>query len=542
MPGLAYGGGDIFVGGALPFGVAKVGIDTYETNISFSTINGGWTPEGLVTGLSMMHESGTGGPPKYGIISQMPLTTVDAPVNLLDNQTYWQKRVVNDTASVGYFSTKLENGVTLSIGGARHSGIVQYDFPAEGGKHVLVDVSHFLPNVNGNNEDQFYDGGSISILEGGKKYTGWGSYGGGFSDSAPATTYFCADFEETPSEAFTFRGRNTIPVRGQHVLADEVRPFLHTWTMVCQTNSFLQPIPHPTFRNHSTEESGPLTDRVGAIFTWSNNSPNTTSIRSKIGISFISVDKACAFKDDEIPSWNLNDTVALAVQEWNRDVFSKIRVPTDPTQNRTNLVLLYSSLYFMHLMPSDRSGENPLWTSEDSWDDFYTFWDIFRCTVSMYHLIQPEYYQSMLRSIIEIWKYEGFMPDGRSGNSNGIVQGGSNADNVLADAYVKGLGGVNWTEAYQAMKKNAEVVPFNTFNMVDPTNGIQQGRGALRDWLDLGYVSFDRNTRCISRTVEYSLNDFSLAQVAKGEAPEDVEKYLNRSANWQNIWSVSSQS
>lgn len=65
----------------------------------------------------------------------------------------------------------------------------------------------------------------------------------------------------------------------------------------------------------------------------------------------------------------------------------------------------------------------------------------------MYHLIQPAYYESMIRSLIDIWKYEGFMPDGRSGNYNGLVQGGSNADNVLADAYVKGLrGGINWTE------------------------------------------------------------------------------------------------
>lgn len=221
IPGQAFGGGDIFVGGAVPFGVAKVGIDTYETNITLSTINGGWTPEGLVTGISMMHESGTGGPPKYGIISQMPLTTIEAPVNLLDNQTYWQKRIVNDTASVGHYSTKLENGVTLHIGGARHSGIVKYDFPA-GKKHVLVDVSHFLPNVGGSPEDQYYDGGTISILDGGKTYTGWGSYGGGFSDSAPMVTYFCADFEEAPSEARTFRGRNTLPARRQHPLSDEV--------------------------------------------------------------------------------------------------------------------------------------------------------------------------------------------------------------------------------------------------------------------------------------------------------------------------------
>lgn len=190
IPGLAFGGGDIFVGGAVPFGVAKVGIDTYETNISFSTINGGWTPKGLVTGVSMMHESGTGGPAKYGIISQMPLTKIDGSVNILDNRTYWQERTVNDSATVGYYSTQLENGVKLSLSGARHSGIFQYDFP-QGSKNVLVDVSHFLPNEGGSNEDQYYAGGSITILNGGKQYTGYGSYGGGFSDSAPATTYFC---------------------------------------------------------------------------------------------------------------------------------------------------------------------------------------------------------------------------------------------------------------------------------------------------------------------------------------------------------------
>lgn len=31
-------------------------------------------------------------------------------------------------------------------------------------------------------------------------------------------------------------------------------------------------------------------------------------------------------------------------------------------------------------------------------------------------------------------------------------------------------------------------------------------------------------------------NDFSLSQVARDLAPGDVQKYLNRSANWQNIW------
>jgi putative alpha-1,2-mannosidase len=89
----ADGGGDIFVGGAVPFGMVKLGLDTYEEPINQSALNGGWTPQGYVTGVSLMHESGTGGGPKYGFPSQMPLTAIDGNVNLLDNRTYWQKRV-----------------------------------------------------------------------------------------------------------------------------------------------------------------------------------------------------------------------------------------------------------------------------------------------------------------------------------------------------------------------------------------------------------------------------------------------------------------
>jgi putative alpha-1,2-mannosidase len=92
IAGYAYGGGDIFVGGAVPFGMVKLGIDTYEEPVNQSALNGGWTPQGKVTGISLLHESGTGGGPKYGYPAQMPLATLEG-VNLLDNLTYWQTRV-----------------------------------------------------------------------------------------------------------------------------------------------------------------------------------------------------------------------------------------------------------------------------------------------------------------------------------------------------------------------------------------------------------------------------------------------------------------
>lgn len=297
FPGLAFGGGDIFVGGALPFGVAKVGIDTYEDNVTFSTLNGGYTPQGRVTAISMMHESGTGGAPKYGIVPQMPLTNVEPPVNVLDNTTYWQRRVVNDTASVGYYSTRLENGVGIELSAARHSGIMQYSLPA-GQKHILVDASHYLPSETGGSDVQAYVSGAMDLQPGGQVYTGYTSVGGGWCEGAPITVYFCGEFEEAPDQAETFSGRLTDPIQRYHTFANG-------------------PVPQATFGNLS-EVSGPLNNRVGALFTWSNSS--STTIRSRVGISLISADKACNFKNQEITSWNLNDTVNAAVQEWNQDV------------------------------------------------------------------------------------------------------------------------------------------------------------------------------------------------------------------------------
>ncbi|KAL5359780.1 glycosyl hydrolase family 92-domain-containing protein [Aspergillus floccosus] len=476
--GKGFGGGDIFIGGARPFGVAKVGVDTTAANWSMAVLNGGWTPDGNVTAITMMHESGTGGAPKYGIIPQMPLTSVAPPVNILDNLTYSQPRVGKDKASVGYYQTQLRNGVRVEISASRHAGIMQYSFPP-GEKHILVDVSHYLPGSPTDPNSQFYIGGEIQVEDDGKAYSGYGTYVGGWNNGAPFTVYFYGEFSETPDSSRTFRGKNTDPMRQYQTLANGG-------------------VNQPVYGNSSEKvSSGPMNDRVGALFSW--GSGEQVQVRSRVGISFISPDKARSY----------------------------IR-----------------SLYFIHLMPSDRTGENPLWESDEpSWDDFYTLWDIFRCTVSFYHIFQPTYYESMIRGIIDIWRHQGFLPDGRSGNWNGLVQGGSDADNMLADAYVKGLrGAINWTDGYAAMKTDAEVIPYNTYDPTDFSASTKEGRGALGDWLELGYVSQDRNTRCISRTVEYSLNDFALSQVAAGEMPGDREKYLNRSAGWQKIWDAQVES
>ena len=136
------------------------------------------------------------------------------------------------------------------------------------------------------------------------------------------------------------------------------------------------------------------------------------------------------------------------------------------------------------------------------------------------------------------------MPDARSSNFNGRSQGGSNADNVLADAYVKGVRGViDWNDGYAALVKDAEVTPPNTpVDPESPESSDHEGRGALPDWIKYNYITpaFDRS---VNRAVDYSINDLSVSQVAAGLGKtSDAAKYLRRSRNWRNHWNPNASS
>ena len=256
----------------------------------------------------------------------------------------------------------------------------------------------------------------------------------------------------------------------------------------------------------------------------------------------MSSQRACEYLNQEIPEGTgLQDVVQQAKDKWNSEVFNKV---TTSDTNSDNLALLYTSLYGMHLLPSNRTGDNPKWQSaEPSYDDIYTLWDLFRCTTALFHVIQPVAYEEMLRSMIDVWRNEGFLPDARSSNYNGRTQGGSNADNVLADAYVKGVRGqINWEDGYAAMQTDAESVPPNNNDPNAPDSSTKEGRGALPDWLELGWIT-PRFTRAVTRAVEYAANDFGLYQVASGLGrTEDAAKYLQRSRQWRNHWNPDVQS
>lgn len=134
-----------------------------------------------------MHEQGTGGAPKYGTVSQLPL--VGNISNPLSGTTVGRKGV--DEAEVGYYRAETQEGVVVELAATNRAGMYRYTFP-EGveGRNVLVDGSHVLPSFRGQGLSQGYNGGRFEVFEDGH-YEAEGIYNNGWNMSPDWTIYSC---------------------------------------------------------------------------------------------------------------------------------------------------------------------------------------------------------------------------------------------------------------------------------------------------------------------------------------------------------------
>ena len=245
----------------------------------------------------------------------------------------------------------------------------------------------------------------------------------------------------------------------------------------------------------------------------------TPCVNIKVGISYVSTQQA----KRNIPACDFDTQLNNVRESWEQ-LLSRVQIKGSDKDKR----MFYTALYHTMLMPVDKSGENPKWTETPYYDDYYAIWDTYRSSSPLITLIDPKREAAIINSLLNIYKREGYMPDARSGDCNGRTQGGSNAEVVIADAFVKGLEGIDYDYALDAMLKDAEVDPG--------ADHEKHGRGGLKEYTTLGYIPYGID-RAGTRTIEYAYDDYCIAQVAKGLGRMDIyEQYLRQSQNWKNLW------
>ena len=464
-------GGNTFVGAAMPVGMVKLGPDMESFDGTPSKF--GYMSAGRILGFSHLHLSGASG--KYGNILVAPVT---GPLNLADIKSARSGEVNHP----GYYAVKLPRYNTrVELTATRRVGFHRYTFPASAQSHITVNLARCLNKGTGS-ESQRFLGAEVHLISN-HEAEGVGRYTGGWNKGGEYKVYF-------------------------YIVLDTPAASVQTWTGSALSSAKVASVSgdHP----------------IGAVFTLPTHAAQV--VQAKVGISFDSTDQAWSNVQQEAPGWNFDRVRMASVGTWNQ-ALSKIALHGETNSQR---VQFYTAMYHTMLMPSDRSGENPLWLSaEPYYDDYYAIWDTYRSSGPLLTLIAPERQRDLIRSLIDIYRHTGYMPDARSGNDNGRTQGGSNANVVIADAWVKRLKGIDYATAFEAMLKDASV---------PPANAQKEGRGGILDYNAKGYVTL-ADERSGSRTVEYAYDDFAIAEVACGlNRTAEAKLFASRAHNWENLW------
>ncbi len=465
--------GRVFIGPSCPYGMVKPSPDCTVSP------NSGWLPmPEQVNGFSQVHVSGTGGGPKYGNISVMPF------VGPLDSDSHIDFREHEDIR-LGYYATVFkDSGIKTEITTAPRASFYRFTYPSVPHKSLMVDAGFFLGEnpVPDAREAQQFVGSEIEIFSD-NEVAGYSRIRGGWNNGRAYTVYFHAIFDRPFVKSATWHGDSISDSRSQY-------------------------------------DRG---EKTGALLGFGDDAEQVNLV---IGISFISRLKARENAVNESKGRDFDRAYADNLNSWERLLE---RITLDETTPLRYKRMFYTGLYHTMIMPVDRTGENPLWTdTEPYYDDYYAIWDTYRTSTPLITLIDPEREVDIVRSLINIYKRDGYMPDARSGNANGRTQGGSNAEIVVADAFVKGLKGIDYELGLKAMLKDAEVSPGG--------NHEAEGRGGLDEYVSLGYIPHGI-PRAGNRTVEYSYCDYAIYQVAKGLGYDDIAcRYLKQSSNWKNLW------
>ncbi len=466
--------GRVFVGPSCPFGMAKPSPDCTVNS------NSGWLPmPAPVNGFAQVHVSGTGGGPKYGNILVQPFcgdTTTIVHTALRESET----------AKLGYYSTTFAGShIKTEVTAARRASFYRFTYPRGlRNKSLAIDAGFFLGEspIPDTREAQQFVGSQIHVVSS-TEVKGYSRVRGGWNNGRAYTVYF-------------------------HAVCDKPFSIFRTWKGERLTGDAVQ------------ADTG---DKTGALITFNEAD---TVVQMKIGISFVSEQKARLNCYEDCSGWGFEGVRENLVNLWER-LLHKIEIGNDvPLSGKR---MFYTALYHTMLMPTDRTGDNPLWSGDEPYfDDFYAIWDTYRTSLPLITLIDQKREVDIVRSLIDIYRHDGYMPDARSGNCNGRTQGGSNAEIVIADACAKGLVGIDYGMGLKAMLNDATVPPGG--------NQEAEGRGGLAEYLSLGYVPYGI-PRAGNRTVEYAFCDWAIAKVAQSLGMEDVaHQYMQQSANWKNLW------
>lgn len=445
------------------------------------------------TGFSHVNLSGVGCP-DLGSLLLMP-TSGDLTVDYRE----YGSEYTHEKASPGYYSNTLSKyNIKTEVAATLHSSIARFTFP-QGQANILMNLGEGLTNESGAWLRRIND----TEIEG-MKLAGTFCY----NPQAVFPIYFVMRLSKPPQTSGYWKKQREM----QGVEAE--------WDM--HNGKYKR------YTQYTRDLAG---DDIGAYFTYDVTEGETIEVQ--VGVSFVSAENARKNLDKEQPGFDFDNVRNNARCAWN-DVLSRITIEGGTPDQRA---VFYTGLYHALMHPNilnDVNGEYPamengktLKTSGTRYTVF-SLWDTYRNVHQLLTLLYPEKQSEMIRSMVEMYRENGWLPKWELYGRETMTMEGDPAIPVIVDSWMKGLRDFDVQTAYEAMCKSAKTAGKNNF--LRPDND---------DYLHLGYIPlrepFDNS---VSHALEYYIADNALSKFAAALGKkEDAEHFRKQSLNYRRYFS-----
>lgn len=259
--------------------------------------------------------------------------------------------------------------------------------------------------------------------------------------------------------------------------------------------------------------------------------PSGSSVTAKIGLSYVSIDGARANAQAETSSLNFDQTRAAARKAWEQGL-GTVAATGGSVRDRTTF---YTSLYHSLLHPNTFQDADGRYTGYDGTvrtvkpgHDFYvnfSGWDTYRGQAQLVAMLYPKRASDINQSIVDMVAQSGKWTSWPTYNQVQTKMSGDSLQNIVAA--IDDFGSTD----YDRQKALSTMLSTQTLPMKDTgrSDGVMYG---IQGWVD-----GDKQGAATSRTLEYTTNDFAVAQMANRLGNKDAyEQFSTRSQNWKNIF------
>jgi predicted alpha-1,2-mannosidase len=480
--------GNTYPGAAAPFGMTQVSPDTGGAATGYDY------DQSSIYGFSQTHLSGAG----CGVDGEIPFMPTTGAVTTVNPSSYASAfSHSQEQAQPGYYQVQLPKyGVNAELTATTRTGWQRYTFPSTGQANVLINTGK----------------SNMTVFDSGLTITGNNTVEGYVHDG-----HFCA-------------GQDQHKV---YFSAQFSRPF----------SSF------GTWRGSALSPGSRSASGSGGNGGWvSFDATQNQAVTVKVGLSYTGIAGARTNLAAETSnSFNFDATRQQLQNRWNQQLHS-IDVTGGSTGSRTPF---YTALYHALLHPnvaSDVGGQymgfdNQVHQAADHTEyQNFSEWDTYRTENQLLELLQPKVARDVDLSMLDVYRYGGWLPRWELDNSETNIMTGDPATPLLVDAWSKGLLAGHEQEAYQALLANVTSTP--------PASSPFNGRNGNPWYTTQGYIPMNEN--CVykggdndcqhpaSATLEYAAADASLSIMAKALGhTSDAAMLAQRGENYRNLWDSS---